>query len=111
MKVKAKSNLKKFLQTTPYAIPIPEIVPEYSGGPQTLQDFFSLIISWILIIAGGLAFIFLIYSGILYITSGGSPEQQKKAQQGLVSAIIGIIIIVLSYIIVIVVQNLARGVF
>lgn len=87
----------------------PLIVPTL-GGPYTLSGLISLIVSWLLVIAGALAFIFLVYAGILYITSGGNSEQQKKAQSGLVSAIIGIIVIVLAYVLVRVANNLALGI-
>lgn len=54
----------------------------------------------VLPIAGVIAVIYLIYSGILYLTAAGNPESAKKGQQGVVNAIIGIIIIVLAYVIV-----------
>lgn len=79
------------------------------NGPFTLAGLIALIVYWMLVIAGALAFIFLVYSGILYITSGGNPETQKRAQSGLVSAIIGIIIIVLAYVIIRIAVNLANG--
>lgn len=65
--------------------------------PTTLSGLVTLIISWLLYIAGILAFIFLVISGITYITASGDPERTRKAQAGLISAIIGIIIISLSY--------------
>lgn len=79
-------------------------------GPITISGILNLIITWIVYLAGVLAFLFLIYSGILYITSGGNPDQAKKAQQGLISAIIGIIVIALSFVILKAAANLARGV-
>lgn len=65
--------------------------------PVTIFGLVTLIITWLLYIAGVLAFIFLVVSGISYITAGGNAEQSKKAQQGLINAIIGIIIITLSF--------------
>jgi glucan phosphoethanolaminetransferase (alkaline phosphatase superfamily) len=68
-------------------------------APTSLTGLVTLIISWLLYLAGILAFIFLVISGITYITASGDPERTRKAQAGLISAIIGIIIISLSYVI------------
>lgn len=57
------------------------------------------VISIILMIAGALAIIYLIYSGILYITAAGNPDSAKKGQQGIINAVIGIVIIILAYVI------------
>ena len=52
------------------------------------------------LVAGIVAVIYLIYSGILYLTAAGNPDAAKKGQQGIVNAVIGIIVIVLAYVIV-----------
>lgn len=66
----------------------------------TIGTLLDRVVGWIGLIAGVLAFVYLIYSGILYVTAGGNPDQAKKAQQGIINAIIGIIIIILAYAIV-----------
>lgn len=76
-------------------------------GPLTLGSFAARVIVILLYIAGILALIFLIYAGILYITSGGNPDQAKRGQQATIYVIIGIIVIVLSLVIIIVTRNLA----
>jgi len=53
-----------------------------------------------IMIAGMLAFLYLVYSGILYITSAGDAEKAKRAQTGFINVIIGIIVVSLSYVIV-----------
>ena len=58
------------------------------------------IIGIITIVAAGLAVIYLIYSGIIYITAAGNPDNAKKGQQGVINAIIGIVIIVAAYFII-----------
>lgn len=78
-------------------------------GTTVLTDIGSTIIEWILVIAGVLAIIYLIYSGILYITAAGNPDAAKKGQQGVINAIIGIVIIVLAYFIATGVANFAKG--
>jgi hypothetical protein len=56
-------------------------------------------------VAGGIAFIYLIYSGILYLTAAGNPDAAKKGQQGIINAIIGIVIIIAAWTIIAVVRN------
>lgn len=68
-----------------------------STTPLGITGLVTLIVTWLLYFAGVLAFIFLVISGITYITAGGNPEQAKKGQQGLINAIIGIIIVALSF--------------
>ena len=68
------------------------------------------VIVWIIYTATVLAFIFLVYAGILYIASGGNPEQAKKGQQGLIFAVIGILIVVLSFVILRAANFLGRGI-
>jgi len=81
-----------------------------SGSSATWQGLVTGIIGVMLMFAGGLAVIYLIYSGILYITAAGNPDSAKKGQQGIINAIIGIVIIVLAYVILRAVSNLATGV-
>lgn len=65
----------------------------------TLSNAVTQIISVIFMIAGAAAIIYLIYSGILYITAAGNPDAAKKGQQGIINAVIGIVVIVLAYLI------------
>lgn len=60
-----------------------------------------------LLFAGIIAVVFIIYGGYLYITSAGNEESAEKGKNTMVNAIIGIVIIVLSYVIVNVIVNLA----
>jgi threonine/homoserine/homoserine lactone efflux protein len=62
-----------------------------------LATTIARIINFLLVIVGIIAFIYLIYSGILYITAAGSPDQAKKAQQGVISVVVGLIVVALSY--------------
>lgn len=68
-----------------------------SGGAFNQNALIGKIISWVLIIAGIVAFFYLVYAGFTYLTAGGNPEAAKKGQQGIINAIIGIVIIVLSW--------------
>lgn len=69
---------------------------ELPGG---IGRIVTLAIEYLIWIAGILTFFYLVYSGILYVTSAGNADQAKKGQQGLINAVIGIIVIVLAYVI------------
>jgi len=60
----------------------------------------SQAVNVILLIAGVLALLYLIWSGIQYITSAGNPDKAKGARAGIINAIIGIIVIVAAYFII-----------
>lgn len=75
-------------------------------GETDLGDLATVVIDWVLLVAMILAVIYLIYSGIIYITAGGNPDAAKKGQQGVINAIIGIVIIALAYVIAYSVANL-----
>ena len=63
----------------------------------TVSQLVAEIARYVGIIGGALAFIFLLYSGIMYITANGNPDQAKKAQTGIINSIIGLVIIVFAY--------------
>jgi Na+-driven multidrug efflux pump len=63
----------------------------------TINNLFTNATSIIALVAGMIAFIYLVYSGILYLTAAGNPDSAKKGQQGIINAIIGIIIIVAAW--------------
>lgn len=75
------------------------------GATGGWAQVFDTTVNMIFVIAGILAFIYLIYSGFVYLTSGGNPEGVKKGQQGIISAIIGLVIIFMAYGIVFFVVN------
>jgi amino acid transporter len=72
-------------QTTP-------TLPELSLLP-TLEKIAKLIF-WILL---AVSIIFLVYAGIIFVTSAGSEEQIKKAKTIIFYAIIGIVVALLAY--------------
>jgi len=74
-----------------------------------LRQYIVYGINAILVIAGILAVIFLIYGGILYITAGGDAEKATKGRTAVVNAIIGIVIILLAIVIVQWVRSLVAG--
>ena len=54
----------------------------------------------VLLVSGVLAVLFLIWSGVQYITSAGSAEKAKTARAGIINAVIGIVVIVAAFFIV-----------
>ena len=78
--------------------PAPPIEPiPIAPVPSDIMSLVRRIIGWILLIAGIVAVIYLIYGGYQYLTAGGDPERATKAKTTIINAIIGIIIIALSY--------------
>lgn len=61
------------------------------------QDILTNISTYIFLIAGVIAFIYLIYSGFIYLTAGGNPDNAKKGQTGILNAIIGLVIIFMAW--------------
>jgi len=80
----------------------PVLNVEAAGLPDPLKGadlptIIGNIIKAVLGLVGVLALVMFIYGGILWMTSGGSEEQVKKAKDTLVSAIFGLAIIFFSY--------------
>ncbi|MFA7252928.1 MAG: pilin [Patescibacteria group bacterium] len=75
----------------------------------TLTNLLDKVVPWVAIIAGTLAFFFLVYSGFLYLTANGNPDAAKKGQAGIINAIIGLVIIFLAWGITTAIVNLLGG--
>ena len=73
------------------------------------REMIPQIIKIVLNIAGGLAVLMLVYSGMLFLTAGGDEEQSSKAIQTITFSLIGILVITLSRAIVAIVENLPLG--
>jgi threonine/homoserine/homoserine lactone efflux protein len=65
----------------------------------SLTELANSVVDLLLLVAGIIAVIYLIYSGFLYITAAGNADNAKKGQQGIINAIIGIVIIALAWVI------------
>ncbi len=81
--------------------------PDKGGTYEGLLGIVNTVIGVVLDVAGIIAIIFTIYSGILYLTTAGNPDNVKKALNGLIYGGIGIAVIVLSRFIVQTVMNYA----
>lgn len=94
-------------QTSPSSTPTPptngnttDIGPPWGSGPETVEDVIENVTNWVLGIAGSLAVLFIIISGIRYITSAGNQSQHEAAKKNLTSAIIGLVIVLIAFVIV-----------
>jgi len=64
--------------------------------PDVSVTYFRIIYIFIWIL-GIIAFIALIYGGVLYVTAGAEAEKAERGKKVLIGAIIGIIIVMVSY--------------
>ena len=62
------------------------------GNNLAFAEFF---INWGIKIGGGLAFLMMVYSGFLIMTSGGDPKRLAAGKELLTAAIAGLVLIVL----------------
>ena len=83
-------------------LPAPSgLPPELQGGLQdTGKNLLQLGLSWLFIIAAVLALIFIIFSGIQWITSAGDPGKVADARKRLMYSIIGLIVVAGAFLIV-----------
>lgn len=76
-----------------------DIGPPGEEGPANINEAITNVTNWTLGIAGALAVLFIIISGIRYTTSAGNQNLQESAKKNLTYAIIGLAIVVLAYVI------------
>lgn len=70
--------------------------PLPANGRSDILLILLVIIDDLLRLAGLVAIGFIIWGGVLYLTSQGAPDQTQKAQQTLQNAIVGLVLCVLS---------------
>lgn len=76
------------------ALTLPDLTPQDGVTQLDPKTAFLNIIIYGLYFVGGIALIFIVYGGIMYITSGGDSEKTTKARNTLLYAILGIIVVV-----------------
>ena len=88
-----------FLSAKAYALDF-DVTPQSSskgnlGGLSQIEapSLLQAIISMVLIIAALVAFFFLVFGGIKWITSGGDKDSTAKAQGTITAALIGLAIV------------------
>lgn len=71
-------------------------------------EMISEAIQWTIAICGLVAAAFIVYGGILYITSSGDPQKTQRAKQTILYALIGIAIVALAELITAFVTNMIK---
>ena len=67
---------------------------ETDFGPATgIGQYVNNILTWLMPVVGGLAFLMLIYAGYLYMTSQGNPDNINQAKEILIGVIVGVILL------------------
>lgn len=64
---------------------------------RTFNNVVGYIMGWVLAVVAIIAFVYLIISGVNYITAGGDSEKATKARNGILNAIIGIVVVVVAF--------------
>ena len=79
-------------------------------GTGNLSTDVGTIVNWFLGFVGLVSVLFIVYGGMLYITSAGDPEKAGKGKTILMYAVIGIVIVALAWTIVnTVITNIVGG--
>jgi len=65
-------------------------------GANGTTDFLTWILRWAVGVGSGIAFLLMLYSGFMIMTSSGNPERLKAGQELLTSAISGLILLIFS---------------
>jgi len=66
-------------------------------GSKSPSQIIGKVIKSALGIIGAIALLIFVYGGLMWMTSGGSPERIKKAQTTLIWAVLGLTVIFASY--------------
>ncbi|MBQ7802659.1 hypothetical protein IJ380_02250 [Candidatus Saccharibacteria bacterium] len=72
----------------------------------TIWKIALTILSDLFFVAGVLATVYIMYAGVMYITSNGDPGAAAKAKKALTSAIVGLVIVLAAHLIVNTILNL-----
>lgn len=73
--------------------------------------FIGFILRWAIGVGGGIAFLLIVYSAFMIMTSSGNPERLKAGQELLTSAIAGLIMLIFSVFILRVIGVNILGIF
>lgn len=65
-------------------------------GNNGSYDFLNFVLQWAFGIGGGIAFLLIVYSGFMTMTSQGNPERLQAGKELLTSAITGIVLLIFS---------------
>lgn len=71
--------------------------PAGAGGPNTIPQTIGTLISIVLSFVGAIFFIYIVISGIQWMTAGGEEEKVEKAKTRIMNAIVGLAITVAAF--------------
>lgn len=71
-----------------------------SGSDTTMGNFWSNVISTMLMVIGILAVVVIIYGGLTYVTSAGKSDQVTRAKNIIIYAVVALVVAVSAYAIV-----------
>jgi hypothetical protein len=60
------------------------------------REFIAFVLRWAMGIGGGVAFLLILYSGFMMISSSGNPERLQAGRELLTAAISGIVLLIFS---------------
>ncbi|MCL4358553.1 MAG: hypothetical protein M1505_02185 [Patescibacteria group bacterium] len=85
-----------------------QICPVGSTLNTCITAIFAIVFKVLIWVAGGLAVIFFIWAGIIFITKAGDPASQQKAKTMLIYGAIGLVVALVSYALVAALQNIVN---
>ena len=85
--------------TTALAYDAPDVTIKEPKSTE-VSSILGNVIDWVLILVGAIAVLFIVWSGIQYITASGNKDKAENAKKTLTYAVLGLIVIVLAKVIV-----------
>ena len=85
----------------------PNCIITYGSDTITATDVIAKVTNWLTTLVGIIAVLFLIYGGLVYITSAGNKERAESAKKIITYSVIGLVIVVLARVVVSLVVNTA----
>jgi cytochrome bd-type quinol oxidase subunit 2 len=78
-------------------IPLRENIDPGTGFATDFGSLINAVLSFVMVIAALLVFLYLIWGGIQWITSGGDKGKTEEARNKITAAILGLIVLAASY--------------
>ena len=108
-------SLLVFLFGIPHALAASGIAPDRpltgnvpATASEAIGNTYEAIKTILLLVAGGLAVLYVIWGGVRYITAAGSADKAKAARSSIINALIGLVIVMLAYLIVAFAQSVGN---
>lgn len=84
-----------------------ECIITYGKDDITVLEVINKVVGWLTTLVGIIAVLFLIYGGLVYITSAGNKDRAENAKKTITYSVIGLIVVVLARVVVALVVNTA----